>query len=361
MDEPRPPYQLIPYSECHRDAVLRLRRRFPYIADAWNAAHFRWEQEENPCFEGHRSYLALLGDEVVAMRVTQPALWQAGSPPSRFVAPCFCGTVIDAAHRRGGLFAELTRYAESELAKAGHVFALNFGAGAPTHLASIAEGWRAVGPLWPALWRPRFDGAGVLRRGARQLVRVLGALRRRRAGVVETTEPRIEEMARLAALADAGEHRIRRVRDEAFFRWRLRDPSSRYRYLYFERDGRAVGYAVLHQRAAPLDPGPLHLADWACDETLELAELLAGVVALAERVQLQLMVWRVSLPDTAAADLDACGFVDLPVTGPLARSRPAVLVRRLAAGAPSEPWTVAGQPIDALAGWSLRMIDSDVY
>ena len=63
------------------------------------------------------------------------------------------------------------------------------------------------------------------------------------------------------------------MRDATYFRWRFRDPSSRYRFVYVERDGRLAGFLALHHPAPPIPSGALSLADWECDERLPFDRL----------------------------------------------------------------------------------------
>jgi hypothetical protein len=353
-------FEVVPYDERHREGVLRLRTLFRSIAPAWNAAHFRWQQEENPWFEGHWIQLALLRDEVVAMRVLQHGAWEVGEPTVRLRAPCFAGTAIDPAHRQKGLFGRLTRASEADLARRGVDWAFNLSAGAATHLSSLAEGWRGVGSLRRVLREPSIRGQRVRDRVLRYAVRAARYASRPGPGVRIDDEARPDEMARLAA-AGRRPGRIRRVRDATYFRWRFRDPSSRYRFVYVERDGRLAGFLALHHPAPPIPSGVLGLADWECGEGLSFDELLGAAVAHAERIQKPLATWSAAWSEAAERALRRLGFEDDPEPGPLARSRPTLLVRRIGAERGGAPWQLAGVPLDSLEGWDVRMTDSDAF
>ena len=353
-------YQVVPYDERHREGVLRLRTMFRSIAPAWNAAHFRWQQEENPCFEGHWIQLALLRDAVVAMRVLQHAEWEVGDPPARFRAPCFAGTAIDPAQRQKGLFGRLTCAAEQDLARRGVEWAFNLSAGAATHVSSLAEGWRGTGSLRTMRREPTVRGWRVRDRMLRYALRAARFASRPGPGVRIADEARPEEMSRLAA-ETRRPGRLRRVRDAAYFRWRFRDPSSRYRFVYVEREGRLAGFLALHRPAPPIPSGGLSIADWECGEGLSWDELLGAAVAYAERLQKPLTTWSAALPEAAQRALRRLGFEDDPEPGPLARSRPTVLVRRIGAARDGAPWRLHGVPLDALEGFDVRMTDSDAF
>ncbi|HEX2483903.1 MAG TPA: hypothetical protein VHQ66_01295 [Myxococcota bacterium] len=353
-------YEVVPWEERHRAGVLRLRTLFRGIAPAWNAAHFRWQHEENPCFEGHWVQLALCRGEVVAMRVLQHALWELGDAAVRLRAPCFAGTAIDPAHRQKGLFGLLTRASEAELGRRGVEWAFNLSAGAATHVSSLAEGWRGTGPLRP-LGRPQSIGGRRVRdRVLRYAVRAARYASRPEPGVRIEAEPRPEDMAGLAAEARRPD-RIRRVRDAAYFRWRFRDPSSRYRFLYVERGGRVAGFLALHRPAPPIASGALTIADWECSAGLSFDELLGAAVAYAERIQKPLGTWSAAWPEPAQHALRRLGFEDAPEPGPLASSRPTILVRRIGADGGDAPWQVAGVALDTLEGWDARLTDSDAF
>lgn len=353
-------YEIVPWDERHREGVLKLRTLFRSVAPAWNAAHFRWQQEENPCFEGHWIQLALLRGEVVAMRLLQHAVWEVGDPAVRLRAPCFAGTAIAPAHRQRELFGRLTRSIEAALARRGVDWAFNLSAGAATHVNSLAEGWRGIGSLRTVRREQSVRGQRVRDRVLRYAVRAARFASRPGPGVQIDDEARPDEMARLAAEARRP-GRIRRARDAAYFRWRFRDPSSRYRFVYVERDGRLAGFLALHRPAPPILSGGLTVADWECGGGLSFDELLAAAVAHAERIQKPLGTWSAAWPEAAQRALRRLGFEDDPEPGPLARSRPTLLVRRIGAASDGSPWQLAGVPLDALEGWDARMTDSDAF
>jgi hypothetical protein len=360
LSAPEDDYEIVPYDERHRGAVLRLRTLFRSVAPAWNDAHFRWQQEENPCFEGPWIQLALRRGEVVAMRVLQHALWEVGDAGAPLRAPCFAGTAIDPAHRRKGLFGRLTRASEADLARRGVGWAFNLSAGAATHVSSLAEGWRGVGSLRTVRRAQSVGGERVRDRVRRYAVRAARLAERPGPGVRVEDEARPEAMAALAA-ACRRPGRLRRLRDAAYFRWRFRDPSSRYRFVVVERNGGLAGFVALHRPAPPIPAGGLSLADWECGDGLSWDDLLGAAVGYAERVQKPLGTWSAAWPEPAQQALRRLGFEDDPEPGPLARSRPTLLVRRLGAARDREPWLLHGVRLDALEAWDPRMTDSDAF
>ena len=362
LDRPsKPSYEIVPYEEQHRDEVLRLRSEFWAIDSRWNAAHFRWQQEENPCFDHHMIHLAFFEGKMVGMRVLQAAEWQAGSPPHRFRAPMFVGTYIDPDHRLRGLFGQLTKSIEAHLAEMGIHWALNTSPAPATLVASIAEGGRSIGALDSFVRDPSIMGRQFHHRVRRNLARMAGRLWPAPRGVQISDEARAREMADLAREQTAEDGRIRRVRDEAFFRWRFRDPSSRYRFVYVEREGDLVGFAVLHRRAPPSKERAFNLVDWGVGRDFTWKELLVIVVDYAERIQQDLCTWAGTHPAGAGVGLEELGFKYHKKPGPLARSRPTVVVREIGSDDPSASWTVEGQRVDDVSGWDLRMTDSDIF
>lgn len=355
------PYEIVRYEERHRDEVLRLRTEFWAIDATWNAAHFEWQHEKNPCFESDMIRLALFEGRIVGMRILQAAEWQSGVPPRRFRAPTFVGTYIEPAHRLRGLFAELTRSVEEDLIATGIGWALNTSPAPATLVASLAEGWRSIGALGTYVREPSVRGARFDQRVRRNLARLVGWLRPPLAGVQISDEVRATEMADLVSRQSMNDGRIRRVRDEAFFRWRFRDPSSRYRFVYFDRDGQLQGFAVLHRRAAPSQDRTLHLVDWGIDAGMTWENLLDIVTDYADRIQQSLITWEGTHPVDARERLVDFGFSSRKEPGPLARSRPTILVRKIGLDPESEDWTVGSQTIDDAGCWDLRMTDSDMF
>ena len=354
-------YEIVPYEKQHREEVLRLRTEFSAIEPEWNAAHFRWQQEGNPCFERYMIRLAFFEQRLVGMRVLQPAQWQAGSPPYRFRAPAFVGTYIDPAHRLRGLFRQLTQAIEADLAEMGIEWALNSSPAPTTLVASLAESWRSIGALGSLVREPSIGGGRFHHKVHRNLARLAGRIRPPLRGVQISDEARAREMADLVSAQAEEDGRIRRLRDEAFFRWRFRDPSSRYRFVYVERDGDLVGFAVLQRRPPPSKDHSLHLVDWGIGGDFTWKELVGVVLDHADRIQQDLITWAATHPPDAGAVLAEFGFEPRKEPGPLAGSRPTLLVRKIGSDDASESWSVAGQPVDDVSGWNLRMTDSDIF
>jgi len=356
-------YRVVPYEERWRPDVLRLRECFHGIDPAWNERNFRWQQEENPCFDAPLIRLALFEGRVVGMRVMQPARWLLGASAEPVDAPTFSGTAFEPEHRNKGLFRLLTRASEDMLAERGVPFALNLSAGAATIMGSLAEGWRSIGPLQRAVRTHRFDGPGVGRLLLRYARRAAAMLPIARPAIELTSAPRPDEMARLAASRAAPDGVARRLRDEAYFRWRFRDPSSLYRFAWLKRGASVAGYVVLHRPAPPLDKPWLAVVDWDCDETLGWDALADAVAYLGESLQRPLLTWTALWPGAVRERLESrLGFVPTPEAGPLPGIRPTLLVRKIGADADGqEAWCVRGCRIDARESWDLRLSDSDAY
>jgi hypothetical protein len=173
-------------------------------------------------------------------------------------------------------------------------------------------------------------------------------------------------MAALAASAGA-DGRIRHVKNADWFRWRYRDPSSRYRFAYFERGGRLVAYLAFHRAAAPLPAAAVTLVDWERDPSIDWTELLGTAIRLADRWVLPLHAWTRALPPEIGPRLPELGFEPRPLWGPLASRRPTFLVGRMgddAAAASTrdeDGWAVAGRRLDRLDDWNLRPVFADAY
>ena len=352
-------YEVVPYAPRHRSDVLRLRTEFRGIARRWNAAHFRWQQEENPWFEGHRIQLALHRGAVVGMRVLHEAEWEVGE--ERFRAPCYAGTVVAQGHRSRGLLTRLTRALEDDLARDGVRFAFNLSAGPVTHVSALADGWRSLGAFGAVHRRGPLARSRLRRRAARALELVAAAgLVRGVAGFRLSREPRPGPMSELAALRRS-RGLVRRARDERWFAWRFRDPSSRYHFAYLERGGRLAAYLAFHRPAPPLRAGRLQLVDWERRDDVSWAELLDAAVRVADRFGLPLAAWSAAFPEEARALLAALGFEPNPPPGPLSSARPTFLVGRIRGGADAEAhgWCVGGARIDDVRSWDLRPLDAD--
>jgi hypothetical protein len=143
--------------------------------------------------------------------------------------------------------------------------------------------------------------------------------------------PRIAEMAQLVARNDMST-RIRQVRDETFFSWRLDNPLSDYRYVFADADGALAGYLVLRTLRAPFQPnGEVRVVDY---EARDIALLEALLQTAVRQDFAELTIWTASLPPPVRRTLHEIGF-EAPPGNPSVPEWPCVLVHPLKASSNS--------------------------
>lgn len=372
-------YEILRYRPEFRDRVLRLQTHLWSPDVSRNEAYLKWKHEENPFGRGPLIFLALHGREVVGMRSFFATQWQVGTPAETFGALYADDFVIAPEHRNQGLVSRIMSAAFRELEEEPEKYAINLSAGGVTVLASLAAGWRSVGPMEPVGRRSwRVAALGPVRRwlrswpladrGARSFAgaaairapfsRIDLAISRRggRLGPHVTVEraPRCEAMADLVARLPF-DGRIRHVRDSRYFSWRYGNPLRAYRFLYREGE-RLEGYLVLQvPLAGPKGNGRMHIVDWEARDERVRADLLQAVLACGGFGEL--VTWAAtSAPETRRLLRDSrFAPVDPETT---ARGFPCVLVRPIREEQLQEDWVISGRRLLDIASWDLRMIDS---
>jgi hypothetical protein len=141
--------------------------------------------------------------------------------------------------------------------------------------------------------------------------------------------------------------RIRHVRDETFFAWRLGNPLYDYRFLYIGGE-RLRGYVVL-QRSPFFIGDRASIVDWEAESDLIRAELLAAVIEHGRFPEL--CTWQLGASSAAIRLANQHGFK------PLDRYyEKSVLVRSASDDRLDAPWMLGGCRLDEAGQWDLRMI-----
>jgi GNAT superfamily N-acetyltransferase len=369
-------YDIVRWEPGFKGRVAELQRHLWRGDAALNRAYLEWKYERNPYVDEPLIYLAVRDGEVVGMRGMFGSCWEAGPRAERALIPCADDFVIAPAHRTRGLFRAIMRLAMDDLASRGHACTLSLSAGPVTLAGSLADGWRAVAPMRPAIrdgrrtflanrlrsrlgrlpfvWRYAGGSRRALR--ARPFARLDARAHPMRAGdqarVGMGRMPRADLMADLVRrLGHDG--RVRHVRDEAYLVWRFANPLHDYRFLYWDSD-RLEGYLVL--QASRVDGSrPVNIVDWEG----ATAEVCTGLLraALEWGRFPELRTWMSALPTSAAGLLPNAGFVPRQ-PGRLDRLGPSLLVRPAQPGRTASDLTLGGRRLLEGASWDLRMIYS---
>ncbi|MEJ2171546.1 MAG: GNAT family N-acetyltransferase [Woeseiaceae bacterium] len=278
-------YRLAKYSPSHKDQVCALRSRVFGGEHSITKRYLEWKYEQNPYLKDLYYYVALYGNSVVGMQGMFGSEWCLGSSRDTLILPCTAEFAVDAAHRSRGLGQQLANYKLEDMAKNGFKYVINLSANessrginrilASRRLATYRI-FRQISPARP--WS----------RSYRKIRRVFGVNRHRvphrtfdqwaariSGPVSGSPEPRIAAMSQLVA-QNAANSLAHHVRDATFYRWRLSNPMSSYRFIY--SDGRELldGFFVLQHNNGS---GMTSIIDWETSTPGRWVELLNAAIS----------------------------------------------------------------------------------
>jgi GNAT superfamily N-acetyltransferase len=375
-----PSYEIIRYRPELKRQVVELQTHLWSPSLALNTSYFQWKYEQNPYIKEPLIYLAMHCGEAIGMRGFFGVQWEGGVPTRQFTNLYADDMVIAPEHRHCGLMSKIMTFAFDDLENRGYDYVFNLSAGSVTLRSSLSMGWRSAGWAHPMRWRSwrtavrnrvlgRMRSLPLLsrkldrlpsRRTARSgsslgdfdLDRMNRLFERTSAISVHTT-PNCAAMAELVSrVGNVG--RIRHVRNSEYFNWRLQNPQSRYRFLFWQED-RLEGYLVLQEYTSESAPHDVvNIVDWEASSAAVQEGLLEAAFAFAQ--DRSLVVWSATLPQSAIALLKKSGFRS--IIAPKAPAPPAVLVRPLHRQVVNGTWSLAGQALLDLASWDLRMLYS---
>jgi len=372
-------YRVEAFQPEHRAQVIGLLSLLGGMSDP--EAYFRWKYELNADRVEPLFYVVLRDGEVVGMRGNLGTKWEADG--QLFRLPLSGDFVIAPDHRKKGLVSRIMEHLERDMASRGFPFLFNMSAIATVHLASLSRGWRGIGSLEPMVWRAK-PGLGTrLRRRLRATVPSgrsprtsdrahdrsaadstdrQGTFRDldRRAGralgrrITVASSPRPQAMADLIDRIGT-DGRIRRVRDEGFFRWRFDDAVGPFRFLFWD-DDELQGYLILRGGVGRTGPRA-GILDWEGSRPGIKGDLLTAAIHGGRFKSVD--IWSASL-DAATKDvLSRKGFVPRPGRSSVAHPEPTVLVKRLGDEEGRGDWTLGARLMLERANWDLRMSYTD--
>jgi GNAT superfamily N-acetyltransferase len=372
-------HELVRYHPDRKEQIAGLQRHLWSADVRLNRAYFAWKYEENPFIKAPVLQLALSAGRVVGMRGMFGSCWEVGSPARRVLVPCADDFVIEPAHRNHGIGGAIMRAAVEDGALSDFEYAFSLSAGPVTRAASLVAGWRAVESMGPArrtsasaafidrmaarlrtapmLWRCADPLVRAHHRGVGGLFRSLDR-RGRTGGGRSSAAVRVEAAPPVDAIADlvarlGHDGRLRHVRDEAYLRWRYRDPLHEYRFLVQGND-RLDGYLVLQAHRTEPERG-IRIVDWeATTPGVRIALLHA---ALEWGRFPSVIVWTATLPSETEGPLAALGFVPTR-SGSKLRAVATTMIRPVGRAAGGTDPILEGRRLLDLASWDMRMVYS---
>jgi len=365
------PFEITAYRPELKDQVVELYAAGFLLKPPVARRYLEWKYEENPYLDEPLMFLALdRRGSVVGMRGFYGTCWKRAG--QRVVLPCADDFLIAEGARNSGLATTIMRSALSELARRGFQYVLNASGGPVTVLQSLAMGWGSLGAMEPVARLSRRERARQFLRQSMQgkpfLWRFVGdstrhdpaVLRRfdhasRRAGsrgvvVAAGTSARPEPMAAVADGRPDDGH-VAHVRDPGYFRWRFRNPTRDYRFVYAERDGGLEGFLAVAAYPRVDNPyQPFNIVDWEARDEAVAAELLRAALDWGRFPALG--AWAASHTTQQRVLLEEHGFRPSNLER-RARGMPCVLLKTL-----QQEGALAATLVDAK--WRIRLVDSMV-
>lgn len=324
-------------------------------------AWFDWKYVADPYTEHVPIVVAAHEGTVVGAKAAMPFELAAGRAGDTLPALQPCDTMVHPDHRRRGLYSRMTELMTDRYADRAPAVLFNFPNSA-TLAGSLKHGWRTVRRV-PTHYRVQQAGAFLdAGRGLGRLADAAASVTLRARDAFASAPPddvTVETyasppVALLAAVADrAPPDRLHAHRDEAFYDWRLRNPTRAYTTYVARRDGTPRAAAVVGTdpvgatgTAEVVELAPLSVTD---RETDVLRGLLRAVVR-----------------DHADAEVVAVSGLGLP--GDLLRELGFLSDLYPPLSAVSDPTTLVAHPLadhPALAnvhdrdGWALRGLEQD--
>jgi Acetyltransferase (GNAT) domain len=256
-----------------------------------SSVFFRWRYEDNPYTTTPVVFAARDGDRVVGLRCYVVQKFRRG-PDILFVA-CPADAIVHPDYRRLGLFHNLTRFSLEHMPVDVRIV-LSLSANEASAAANRKLGWTEFG-LTKYMYRIAMPVFRQREPGGSRTV-----LEHRGVTVCISEDPEVPSPSactypRLASTQWAN------VRDEAYYRWRYRQPFASFCYVT-AREGEQGGFMFLRRAGRRL----FSVLEYGFDNALILSAMTAGFTRASEAYALRLL--NLTLQDQEAAAFRQAGF-----------------------------------------------------
>jgi len=278
-------YRFEEYSPEYKGQIAALRSRIFGGDHAFSTEYFEWKYEQNPYLGKPHFYVALHEEKVVAMRGFFGSRWHIGPQSDSLLIPIGGDLAVDLDHRRHHLASRMLSHITEHMAAKGYRYLMNLSANSSSRRLQIRSNYPRVAPY--RTFQRGNPSTTLLARGYRRLERRLIGQRTtipfrrfdrwaaKAAGSIRgASEPRISEMSELVSSIE-DKSRIRLVRDATYYRWRFRNPSSRYRFIFYENSSGLEGFLVLQSAKGG---GWTTIIDWETSTPAVWNELIAVAI-----------------------------------------------------------------------------------
>jgi hypothetical protein len=373
----RAPFKIISYRPEYHSQIVAL-HEYSWRGDAaLRSAYIDWKYIRNPYLREPHIYLAMDGERVIGIRSFVGAKWQFGSPRQTLILPLEADTIVDPEHRNQGLVSLMMRTAMKDMGEKGYPYLLSLGSVPRLLMSDMKRGWRSIGSLGAlrlttsgqkslprlralvrkselavAVYRKLRKPAVAAPRGQFDLLDHICDQKSGKLGrnVSIASSPRIAGMVRLKGQLVV-DSRIRHVQDEEYYTWRLRNPASQYRYLFWD-DSELQGYLILQTARFSSFRPAIALVDWCATSGEIWAELLRAAIRLTEGQDL--FTWSVTLSEEERITVENAGFAPVPegsTNTPWIAA--ACTVREMA----DQDWCLGGQSLLDIKNCDFRLLD----
>ena len=363
-------YKVLKYNPEFKNQIIELQSHLWSPDKHLNSRYLEWKYNNNPYIEKPIIYLVLSDNQVVGMRGMYGAKWQFGEPHQSLIILCAGDVVIHPDHRNRGLFTYLMSVAMKDLSQCGHRYVFNLSASPKTLISSLGMGWHSIGSFQTMYWlsesynqwnysSKRFflssdENDHPFHSLDKNIFRELNEVS---PNVSIDCSPKPEEMAELVDRINNND-RIKHVRDQQYFKWRFRNPLSRYRFLYWN-DTRLEGYIVLQTSVYTDNICRVSIVDIEASSETVLRDLLNSAINFGNFRFIT--IWTSTLKEDINSLLKNIGFKILNKKIGVADARPTVLVGATNFEISNEERVLFNLQLLDLKNWDIRMIFSDTY
>lgn len=144
--------------------------------------------------------------------------------------------------------------------------------------------------------------------------------------------------------------RIRHVQDEEYYAWRLENPSSHYRYIFWD-DSKLQGYLIL-QATRFFPHHPVSLVDWCASNDEIRAELVRAAIQLTYGQDL--FTWSATLSEGERRIFEDAGFGPLPEGS---TNNPWIAAACPVREMPDQEWCLGDQRLLDIKNCDFRLLD----
>jgi len=387
----RAPYKIISYRPEYHQQIIGL-HQYLWRGDATlRAAYIDWKYIRNPYLREPHIYLAMDRERVIGIRSFVGAKWQFGSPRQTLVLPLEADTIVAPEYRNQGLVSLMMKAAMRDLGEKGYTYVLSLGTIPRLLTSDMKIGWRSIGSLGALQFKNAVSELSperppvVTPSGRKSLPRLRALLRKSRLAVAVyrklrkppsvtphgqfdlldqicdekrgrldrhisiAKSPRIAAMVRLKRefVVDS---RIRHVQDKEYYAWRLQNPGSYYRYLFWD-DSELQGYLIL-QATRFFWGHPIALVDWRTSTGEIWAELLRAAIQLTQGQDL--FTWSATLSEQEHGTFEHAGFRPIPEGS---TNNPWIAAACPVREMPDQEWCLGDQRLLDIKNCDFRLLD----